>query len=55
MKRINIKALLANPAQRRRLLVGCIVAIQAREGIITTRAQAEHAYDAMQNRIVTCR
>jgi hypothetical protein len=46
--RVNIKAILANPAQRRALFVRCIIAIQAREGIDTTVEQAEAAYDAAQ-------
>lgn len=50
MRRINIRAILADPAQRRTLMVRVIVATQAREGITTTRAQAEAAYDAAQQR-----
>lgn len=46
--RINIRAILANPTQRRELMVDTIIAIQAREGITTTREQAEAAYDAVQ-------
>ncbi len=46
--RVDIKAILANPAQRRELFVGVIIATQAREGIVTTRAQAEAAYDTVQ-------
>ena len=45
MRRVNIKAILANPVQRRELCVRCIIATQAREGITTTREQAEQAYD----------
>ena len=48
MKRIDIKAILANPQQRRELMVRCIIAIQAREGITTTRQQAEAAYDKVR-------
>ena len=48
MKRVNIKAILANPLQRRELMVSTIIATQAREGITTTRAQAEAAYDTVQ-------
>jgi hypothetical protein len=44
-KRVGIKAILRNPAQRRTLLVNCIIATQAREGVTTTREQAEAAYD----------
>jgi hypothetical protein len=45
---IDIKAILANPMQRRELIVTTIIAAQAREGIVTTRAQAEAAYDVIQ-------
>jgi hypothetical protein len=48
VKRIDIRAVLSNPVQRRRLLVGVIIATQAREGIVTTQAQAEAAYDAIR-------
>ena len=44
-RRVDVKAILNNASQRRRLMVGCIVATQAREGIATTREQAEVAYD----------
>jgi|LakMenEpi03Aug12_release.lakeMendotaPanAssembly.Ray.scaffolds.fasta_scaffold941080_2 hypothetical protein len=44
-KRINIKPLLGNPERRRDLMVQCIIATQAREGIVTTKQQAEAAYD----------
>jgi len=47
-RRVDIRAILANPAQRRELLVNTIIATQAREGIVTTRAQAETAYDRIQ-------
>ena len=43
-KRVNIRAILRNPVQRRRMEIGCIVAIQAREGIRTTPLQAAQAY-----------
>lgn len=46
--RVNVRAILADPVQRKKLLVGVIVATQAREGIVTTRAQAEAAYDKVQ-------
>jgi hypothetical protein len=45
MTRVNIKAIMADPHRRRRLLVGVIIATQAREGIETTQAQACQAYD----------
>jgi hypothetical protein len=48
MKRIDIRQLLTDPFKRRELCVRVIVATQAREGIDTTREQAEAAYDAVQ-------
>jgi len=45
MRRVNIRAILADQRQRRELMVRVIIATQAREGIVTTRAQAERAYD----------
>jgi hypothetical protein len=47
-RRVDIRSILANPCLRRELMVGVIIATQAREGIITTRAQAEAAYDAVR-------
>lgn len=44
-RRVNIQAILADPEQRRRLVVEGIIGDQAREGIVTTREQAEAAYD----------
>jgi len=44
-RRVDIKAILADPQQRRRMMVSAIVAIQAREGIETTPQQAAEAYD----------
>ena len=44
-KRIDIKNILKNKYLRRELMVGVIIATQAREGIITSREQAEKAYD----------
>jgi hypothetical protein len=46
--RVNIKSILADPAKRRELFVRTLIATQAREGITTTRAQAEAAYDKVQ-------
>ena len=46
MKRMNIKKILSDPVARKKLMVGCIIAIQAREGIVTTVEQAEAAYEA---------
>ena len=48
MKRVDIKAILRDPVKRRELTVRCIIATQAREGIVTNRAQAEAAYDKVQ-------
>lgn len=47
-RRLDLRALLADPAKRRALMVRVIVAAQAREGILTTTAQAERAYDRVQ-------
>lgn len=52
MKRINIKAILADPAKRRELMVATIQATQAREGIDTTKEQAERAYDHVKGEIM---
>lgn len=43
-RRVNLKALLADADLRRELMVSTIQATQAREGIETTREQAERAY-----------
>ena len=48
MKRVDIKAILADDNLRKELMVGTIQALQAREGIETTREQAEWAYDKVQ-------
>jgi hypothetical protein len=40
--------LLDNSEQRKELMIRVIIATQAREGITTTREQAEAAYDKMQ-------
>ena len=47
-RRLNIRAILDDPKQRRHLMVSSIIALQAREGITTTREQAERAYDKVQ-------
>jgi len=47
-RRVDIKAILRDPRQRRELMVQTIIATQAREGIETTREQAEAAYDKVQ-------
>lgn len=44
-KRVDIRAILRDPALRRELIVRTIIATQAREGIETTQEQAERAYD----------
>ena len=44
-KRVDIKKIISNPELRRKLMVDCIIATQAREGIVTTKEQAEAAYD----------
>ena len=44
-RRVNIQEIIGNPELRRKLMVDCIIATQAREGITTTREQAEAAYD----------
>ena len=49
MTRVNIRAILADAQLRRRLMVPTIIAIQAREGIVTSREQAEAAYDKAQS------
>lgn len=46
--RVDIRSILADPALRRELMVRVIIATQAREGIVTTVEQAEHAYDAVR-------
>ena len=43
-ERVNVKAILADPDLRRKLMVRTIQATQAREGIETTPEQAERAY-----------
>lgn len=48
MKRVDIKAILTDPEQRRELFIETIVAAQAREGITTTPEQAAAAYDKIQ-------
>ena len=43
-ERVNVRAILADPDLRRKLMVRTIQATQAREGIDTTEEQAERAY-----------
>ncbi len=47
-RRVDIRSIITNPALRRELMVRLVIATQAREGIVTTRAQAEAAYDAVR-------
>jgi len=47
-KRIDIRAILRDEVLRRELMVETIIATQAREGIETTREQAEAAYAKVQ-------
>jgi len=47
-RRVNIRAILADPENRRKIVVEALIATQAREGITTTREQAEAAYDKVQ-------
>jgi hypothetical protein len=54
-KRVNLRKILDNPVNRRKLMVDCIIAVQAREGIVTTREQAETAYDKVQKELPAIR
>lgn len=47
-RRVNLQAILADEHLRRWLMVTTIQAMQAREGVETTRVQAERAYDVVQ-------
>ncbi len=47
-RRVDIRSILADPAKCRWLMVRCIIAIQAREGIHTSVKQAEEAYDRVR-------
>jgi hypothetical protein len=47
-RRIDVRSILMDERLRRELMVDVIVATQAREGIETTREQAERAYDAIR-------
>ena len=46
--RIDIKALLRDPEQRRELMIRTGIALQAREGITTTPEQMARAYDKVR-------
>jgi hypothetical protein len=50
VKRVNIRAILADPKLRRDLMIRTIIATQAREGITTTYDQAAAAYDRITAR-----
>lgn len=46
--RVDVRAILRDPVQRREMCIRTIIATQAREGIETTYDQAAAAYDAVQ-------
>ena len=48
MRRVDIRAILADSTQRKEMCVRAILFMQAMEGIETTREQAEAAYDKIQ-------
>ena len=48
MARVDIRRILRDERLRRELCVGALQALQNREGIETTREQAEAAYDAVR-------
>lgn len=50
MKRLNLKAILANESLRRKLMVETIKATQGREGIVTSTEQANRAYDYIRGK-----
>lgn len=47
-RRVCIRDILDDPAERRELMIRTIIATQAREGIEVTREQAERAYEKIQ-------
>lgn len=49
--RVKIREILADPVERRELMVQAIIALQAREGIEVTREQAEQAYDRARRKM----
>lgn len=55
IRRVDIRAVLKNPAQRRHLMVGALIAIQAREGRDISRERAEEVYDTAQGAVQTRR
>lgn len=50
-RRVNIKGILDDPEQRRRLMIQTLIATQEREGIEITWEQAEAAYDKIQEEL----
>ena len=52
-KRHDIATILAGKDSRRRLMTAIIIATQAREEIVTSQAQAEAAYDTVQQEKAT--
>jgi len=50
-RRVDIRAILGDPVKRKELMVQTIIVIQARERIVTTREQAEAAYDKVQTEV----
>jgi len=51
-RRVDIKAILADPVRRKRLMVAALIATQAREGIETTQEQAEAAYEKVRAEVL---
>jgi hypothetical protein len=47
-RRVDIRAILADPRRRREMMIAWLIATQAREGIETTREQAEAAIDKVR-------
>jgi hypothetical protein len=48
-RRVDIKAILADPAKRKRLMVQTLMATQAREGRDLTYEEAAAVYDRVHN------
>ena len=49
-KRVDIKRILNDPVLYRKLMINCIIAIQTREGVVTTEEQATRAFDKVSKR-----
>lgn len=47
-RRVNLRAILKDPALRKVLMTHAGIALQAREGIVTSQGQMELAYDKIQ-------